>query len=76
MYTQDEPIEVFDHDWKSLADGVAIPHGLYDLNLNIGYIHIGTSHDTSAFACDALRQWWLATWIDALWHSRFDSAVV
>lgn len=58
LYTQKEPIEVFDHDWKSLAQGVAIPHGLYDLNLNVGYIHIGTSHDTSAFACDAIRQWW------------------
>jgi len=58
VYTQDEPIEVFDHDWKSLAEGVAIPHGLYDLKLNVGYIHIGTSHDTSAFACDAIRQWW------------------
>ena len=28
LYTQEEPIEVFDHDWKSLAEGVAIPHGL------------------------------------------------
>lgn len=58
LYTQDEPIEVFDHDWKSLADGVAIPHGLYDLSLNIGYLHIGISHDTGAFACDAIRNWW------------------
>jgi hypothetical protein len=58
LYTQDKPIEVFDHDWKSLADGVAIPHGLYDLNLNVGYLHIGVSHDTGAFACDALRDWW------------------
>lgn len=58
MYTQDEPIEVFDHDWKSLAAGVVIPHGLYDLVFNIGYIHLGTSHDTSQFACDAIRQWW------------------
>jgi len=49
---------VFDHDWKSLAKGVAIPHGLYDLHLNVGYIHIGTSHDTGAFACDAMRHWW------------------
>lgn len=55
VYTQDEPIEVFDHDWKSLAAGVAIPHGLYDLSLNIGYVHLGTSHDTSQFACDAIR---------------------
>jgi hypothetical protein len=47
VYTKQEGIAVFDHDWKSLAQGVAIPHGLYDLRLNIGYIHIGTSHDTS-----------------------------
>lgn len=58
MYTQAEAIEVFDHDWKSLATGVAIPHGLYDLRLNIGYVHIGTSHDTGEFACDAIRDWW------------------
>jgi hypothetical protein len=59
VYTQDEAIEVFDHDWRSLATGVAIPHGLYDLKLNTGYLHIGTSHDTGEFACDALRDWWL-----------------
>lgn len=59
MYTQDEAIAVFDHDWKSLATGVAIPHGLYDLKLNTGYLHIGTSHDTGEFACDAIRDWWL-----------------
>ncbi len=49
---------MFDHDWKSLAIGVAIPHGLYDLKLNVGYIQIGTSHDTSQFACDSIRYWW------------------
>lgn len=49
---------MYDHDWPSLAEGVAIPHGLYDLAENEGYIHIGTSHDTSEFACDALRNWW------------------
>ena len=57
MYTQQE-IQVFDHDWPSLAQGVAIPHGLYDLNQNIGYVHIGTSHDTAEFACDSIRYWW------------------
>jgi Rhodopirellula transposase DDE domain len=57
MYTTEE-IQVFDHDWKSLAVGVAIPHGLYDLTLNIGYIQIGTSHDTGEFACDSIRYWW------------------
>lgn len=49
---------MFDHDWKSLAKGVAISHGLYDLALNTGYIQIGTSRDTSEFACEAIRQWW------------------
>jgi len=58
VYTQDEAIAVFDHDWKSLATGVVIPHGLYDLKLNVGYLHLGTSHDTGEFACDAIRNWW------------------
>ena len=49
---------MFDHDWKSLAQGVAIPHGLYDLTLNVGYVQIGTSHETSQFACDSIRYWW------------------
>ena len=50
---------MFDHDWASLATGVAIPHGLYDLTDNVGYIHIGTSHDTTEFACDSIRHWWI-----------------
>lgn len=49
---------MFDHDWPSLAEGVAIPHGLYDLTNHVGYIQIGTSHDTSEFACDSIRYWW------------------
>jgi len=57
LYSQSE-IEVFDHDWPSLAEGVVIPHGLYDLSQNKGYIQIGTSHDTSEFACDSLWYWW------------------
>ena len=57
LYTQ-EAIKVLDHDFPSLADAVAIPHGIYDIKRNEGYINIGTSHDTSEFACDCLRQWW------------------
>jgi DDE family transposase len=52
------PQRAFDHDFPSYADGVVIPHGLYDLRLNRGYLHLGTSHDTSAFACDCLEDWW------------------
>jgi hypothetical protein len=38
---------------------VVIPHGLYDLTHNLGYVQIGTDHDTSEFACDSIRYWWL-----------------
>ncbi len=56
-YTQ-APIEVYDHDWASLATGKAIPHGLYDLSENVGYVQIGTSYDTHEFAIDSIRYWW------------------
>lgn len=57
LYTPETGL-TFDHDFPSLADGVVIPYGLYDLKHNHGYVALGTSHDTSEFACDGLRQWW------------------
>ena len=57
LYTLEE-LRTYDHDFVSLAEGVIIPHSLYDYCLNIGYIQIGTSHDTSEFACDSFRHWW------------------
>jgi len=58
LYTQ-ERIRVHDHDFRSLAEGMAVPHGLYDVFRNIGYVTIGISHDTSEFACACIRHWWL-----------------
>lgn len=52
-------LTAFDHDFPSFADGVVIPHGLYDLKLNRGDRHLGTSYDTSEFACDCLEDWWV-----------------
>ena len=57
LYTQ-EVIKANDHDFNSLAEGIVIPHGIYDLKQNIGYINIGTSKDTSEFACDSIMNWW------------------
>ncbi len=51
-------LRTFDHDFNSFAQGIVIPHGIYDLKQNTGYMTLGTSHDTSAFACDHLRTWW------------------
>ncbi len=57
LYTR-EVIRTYDHDFNGVAEGIIIPHCLYDLTLNLGYIQLGTSHDTSEFACDSLRYWW------------------
>jgi hypothetical protein len=57
LYTLAE-LHTYDHDFPSYAEGVIIPHSLYDLGLNVGYIHLGNSHDTGEFACDSFRHWW------------------
>jgi hypothetical protein len=57
LYTL-EQLLTYDHDFTSFAQGVIIPHALYDLKQNVGYINLGTSKETSEFACDCLRNWW------------------
>ena len=57
LYTLEE-LQTYDHDFASFADGVIIPHSLYDMRHNIGYVQLGVSHDTSEFATDSLRLWW------------------
>jgi len=57
LYTQEE-LKTYDHDFKSYAEGTVVPHSFYDLKLNIGYVQLGISHDTSEFACDSFRHWW------------------
>ena len=39
LYTT-ETIEVLDHDFPSLAEGVAIPHTVYDIARNEAYVSI------------------------------------
>ncbi len=57
LYTLAE-LQTLDHDFVSYAEGIVIPHGIYDLKHNIGYITLGNSKETSQFACDSLRNWW------------------
>ena len=54
------PLAVNDHDFRSQADGIAIPYGIYDLTANRGFVVVGTSHDTPDFAADNLLRWWQA----------------
>lgn len=58
LYSNGE-LKVYDHDFNSFAQGVIIPHGIYDVQRNEGYIRAGTSRDNSEFACDSFRHWWL-----------------
>lgn len=54
-----ESTEVFDHDFPSVANGIGIPHGLYDTVRNEGFVSVGISKDTSQFAVDHLGTWWI-----------------
>ena len=53
-----QPITVYDHDFPSLAYGHIIPYGIFDIKNNEAFVYIGTTHDTSKFACDAIKSWW------------------
>ncbi len=53
-----EPLRVNDHDFPSFADGKLVPHGIYDVSDNKGYITLGISSDTSEFVCDNLLSFW------------------
>ena len=57
LYTQRE-LQTYDHDFPSYAEGVVIPHGLYDAKYNQAFINLGNSKDTSEFSCDSIRNWW------------------
>jgi len=35
------------------------PYGIYDLQRNEGMVNVGMSYDTSEFAVESIRQWWL-----------------
>ncbi len=53
-----DPVLVNDHDFRSLADGIAVPYGVYDLQANRGTLFVGTSYDTPGFAVDCIEKWW------------------
>jgi len=52
--------EVNIYDFPSQAHGKAIVYGIYDVGCHHGYVSVGISHDTPAFAVAAIRAWWIA----------------
>ena len=49
---------VNDHDFRSQADGLAVPYGVYDIGRDEGYVSVGVSAETGEFAVNAIRCWW------------------
>ena len=53
-----EPEDVRVHDFMIKELGRAVPYGVYDLAANEGWVGVGMSGDTAAFAVQTIRRWW------------------
>jgi transposase len=53
---QDTTVNVY--DYRSIADGKAVPYGIYDLVQNKGFVNVGIDHETAEFAMESIRRWW------------------
>lgn len=53
------PEKVNVHDFEDKTLGKVAPYGVYDLTRNLGYVNLGTDADTSAFAVESIRRWWM-----------------
>jgi len=53
-----EPELVNVHDFIDPKLRRAVPYGVYDINANVGWVSVGTDHDTASFAVNAIRRWW------------------
>jgi hypothetical protein len=52
--------QVNGHDFPGPGVPRAYPYGIYDLGRNVGFVNVGTDHDTGAFAVASIRGWWRA----------------
>ena len=51
-------LQVNDHDFPDPEVPRAHPYGIYDLAKNMGWVNVGTTHDTASFAVASIRGWW------------------
>ncbi len=50
---------MLDHDFPLKELGKVAPYGVYVLNDNTGFVNLTTCSDTSEFAFESIRAWWL-----------------
>ena len=55
-----QPAATRTHDFPGDSVGKAIPYGVYDVTADVGWVSVGTDHDTAAFAVESIRRWWKA----------------
>jgi len=53
-----KPQEVNTKVFPSLAEGKALPYGVYDSGQNRAVVNVGVTHDTAEFAVESIRRWW------------------
>jgi transposase len=53
-----EPERVRVHDFIDPEVGKAVPYGVYDVANDEGWVSVGDSADTAAFAVESIRRWW------------------
>ena len=53
-----EPVAVNVHDFPDKTLGKAIPYGIYDIGANNGFVNVGITKETAAFAVASIRSWW------------------
>lgn len=64
-----EPEAVLDHDFPLPEKGKAAPYGVYDIANNEGYVSVGISSDTAAFAVNSIRNWWYCMGVERFPHA-------
>ena len=53
-----EHTEVLTHDFPNKELGKVAPHGIYDININKGFVSVGISSDTAEFAVNSIKSWY------------------
>jgi hypothetical protein len=65
-----QPRKVLDHDFPIEELGKISPYGVYNVNNNVGFVNVGTSHDTSEFAVESISRWWEAVGKHTFPHAK------
>ena len=53
-----QPPRVNTYDFPTMADGKAVPYGVYDIAENTGFVSVGIDRDTAQFSVAAIQAWW------------------